>query len=111
MSENDEALSAKRSPLDDQRPVSEERVSWVTALGFFLIGVVATVSQSIVMWAPFIFLYIIIVLVGWVPFVMAGGIVVGLGWRFAKLRWYGFGLIGGALALYWPLAIDWYVIG
>ncbi len=96
---------------DTRKPSGDDTVSWITALSFFLIGVVATVSQSIVMWALFIFLYIIIVLVGWIPFVMLGGIIAAVGWRFAKVHWYGFGLIVGALALHWPLAIDWYLIG
>lgn len=94
----------------DQRHAGHEIVSWLTALGFFLIGAMATLGQSVIMWAPFIFLYIIIILVGWIPFVVIGGIIAVAGWKLPKLRWYGLGMIGGAFALYWPLAVEWYLI-
>lgn len=88
----------------------DETTSWITALGFMLLGISATLVQSVVMWTPFYFyyLYIVIVLVGWVPFVVLGVITVVAGWKIAKLRWYGVGLIVGALALYWPLIAELY---
>lgn len=89
----------------------DETVSWLTAVGFVLIGIATTVVQSLVTTTLFFlyYLYIVIVLVGWVPFVVLGAITLVAGWKIAKLRWYGVGLIIGALAVYWPLIIEVYV--
>lgn len=112
MTDKNDKHPPKASPAPgNQEPLpTRGPTSWGAALGFLLIGAITTAILSVVMWTPFYFfyLYILVVLVGWIPFCLAGAIVAIVGWRKTKLRWYGFGMIVGALALYGPLIADMY---